>query len=141
MAVIFSVLWAYWAVTENGLGGFFSHIFGTKGVFNGLMKIFMILVFLFVGVLETVSILFRPVSLSLRLFGNIFAGENILEAMMRVVPSWLAWLPPLPFYFLELLVGLIQALVFTLLTAVFLRLICEHDHHDDEAHDHPKAAH
>jgi F-type H+-transporting ATPase subunit a len=100
----------------------------------------MILIFFFVGLLEAISILFRPVSLSLRLFGNIFAGENILESMMRVVPSWLAWLPPLPFYFLELLVGLIQALVFTLLTAVFLRLICEHDHEEHPADGH-KAAH
>lgn len=47
--------------------------------------------------------------------------------------TWLAWLPPLPFYFLELLVGLIQALVFMLLTSVFLKLICDHgDHHDEE---------
>jgi F-type H+-transporting ATPase subunit a len=142
MAVIFFVLWTYWALSENGLRGFVGHIFGAKGKFEGLMKVFMILIFLFVGVLEAISILFRPVSLSLRLFGNIFAGENILEAMMQVVPKWLAWLPPLPFYFLELLVGLIQALVFTLLTAVFLRLICEHDHSEEHAEDgHAKPAH
>ena len=67
------------------------------------------------------------------------AGENILENMMLVVGDnkWLAWLPPLPFYFMELLVGLIQALVFMLLTAVFLKLICDHgDHHDEEHKDH-----
>ena len=45
------------------------------------------------------------------------------------------WLPPLPFYFLELLVGLIQALVFMLLTAVFLKLICEH-HDEEHAEEH-----
>jgi len=57
--------------------------------------------------------------------------------MMFVVgdKQWLAWLPPIPFYFLELLVGLIQALVFTMLTGVFLKLICDHDH-DDEEHAH-----
>ena len=139
MAVIFFALWTYWALSENGLRGFLGHIFGAKGKFDGLMKVFMILIFLFVGVLEAISILFRPVSLSLRLFGNIFAGENILESMMHVVPNWLSWLPPLPFYFLELLVGLIQALVFTLLTAVFLRLIC--DHSEDHSEDHSKEGH
>jgi F-type H+-transporting ATPase subunit a len=82
-----------------------------------------------VGILEVVSIVFRPVSLSFRLYGNVFAGENILESMLMIVP-WLGWLIPLPFYFLELLVGLVQALVFMLLTAVFTLLMCEH--HDED---------
>jgi len=72
------------------------------------------------------SILFRPISLSFRLYGNIFAGENMLEAMARLVPG-LGWLIPVPFYFMELLVGVVQALVFMLLTAVFTMLICVHD--------------
>lgn len=137
MAVIFTLLWFYWAITENGLKGFLAHIFAPKGQFGGLMKVLMILVFLFVGVIEVASILLRPVALTFRLYGNIFAGENILENMMLLVgdAKWLAWLPPLPFYFMELLVGLIQALVFMLLTSVFLKLICEHDHSDeDHAH-------
>ncbi len=45
------------------------------------MKVFMIFVFIIVGLLEVVSILFRPVSLSFRLYGNVFAGENMLESM------------------------------------------------------------
>jgi len=76
--------------------------------------------------LEVISILFRPVSLSFRLYGNIFAGENMLDAMSKLVPGF-GWLLPIPFYFLELLVGLVQALVFTLLTAVFTLLICQHE--------------
>ncbi len=67
----------------------------------------------------------RPVSLSFRLFGNIYAGESTLEVMSRIVPA-LSWLLPLPFYFLEILVGIVQALVFMLLTAVFTLLIMEH---------------
>ncbi|MCW1883940.1 F0F1 ATP synthase subunit A [Luteolibacter flavescens] len=130
MAMTFAVLWFYWAFSENGAGGFFGHIFSPKGQFGGLMKIFMIVVFGAVGILELISIAVRPVALSFRLFGNIFAGENVLESMQMVVPKWLMWLPPLPFYFMELLVGLIQAVVFTLLTSVFLKLICEH--HDEE---------
>ena len=64
-------------------------------------------------------------SLSFRLYGNIFAGENMLETMATIVPG-LGWLLPIPFYFMELLVGLVQALVFMLLTAVFTLLICQH---------------
>lgn len=138
MSFTFALLWFYWAITENGLKGFLAHIFAPKGKFGGIMAVMMILVFGFVGVLEIVSILFRPVALSFRLYGNIFAGENILENMMLVVGNnkFLAWLPPLPFYFMELLVGLIQALVFMLLTAVFLKLICDHGDHHDEDHAH-----
>ena len=91
-----------------------------------------------VGVLEVVSILFRPVSLSFRLFGNIFAGENMLEAMAALVPPPIGWLVPIPFYGMELMVGLVQALVFMLLTAVFTLLICTHD---DEGHGHAKHEH
>ena len=85
----------------------------------------LVVVFFIVGCLEVVSILFRPVSLSFRLYGNTFAGENMLETMANVVPS-LSWLLPVPFYFLELLVGVVQALVFMLLTAVFTLLMCQH---------------
>jgi F-type H+-transporting ATPase subunit a len=88
----------------------------------------MVVVFFAAGLLEIVSILFRPVSLSFRLYGNIFAGENMLEAMSTMVPG-LVWsvLLPIPFYFMELLVGLVQAVVFMLLTAVFTLLICQHE--------------
>jgi F-type H+-transporting ATPase subunit a len=86
----------------------------------------MIVVFFAAGCLEVVSILFRPISLSFRLYGNIFAGENLLEAMSRLVPGF-GWLIPIPFYFLELLMGLVQALVFMLLTAVFTMLMCQHE--------------
>ena len=93
-----------------------------KGETTGPLKVLMIFVFLAAGLLEIVSILFRPVSLSFRLYGNIFAGENMLEAMSTMVPR-LGWLLPIPFYFMELLVGLVQAMVFMLLTAVFTLII------------------
>ena len=138
MSLTFAILWFYWAIKENSLKGFLSHIFAPKGNFKGLVIIPMIIVFGFVGILEVISILFRPVALSFRLFGNIYAGESILENMMLLVGNkeYLAWLPPLPFYFLELLVGLIQALVFMLLTAVFLKLICDHGDHDEHKEKH-----
>jgi len=131
MALTFALLWFYWAITENGLKGFLSHLFAPKGDFGGLMLVFMVPVFMFVGVLEVISIAIRPIALTFRLFGNIYGGEQTLETVMRLVPKYLAFLPALPFYFLELLVGFIQALVFMLLCAVFLKLICDHG---DEAH-------
>lgn len=134
LALIFTALWFYWALSENGLAGFLKHIFAPKGEFKGFMKLFMIVIFFVVGIIEVFSILLRPVALSFRLFGNIYAGENMLETMMTLVPKWMAFAPALPFYFLELLVGLIQALVFMLLTSVFLKLICDHGDDHEEAH-------
>lgn len=133
MSTIFFVSWIVWAIQANGFGGFILHIFGPKGNSKGFMKYFMILIFIIVGLLEVVSILFRPISLSFRLYGNIFAGENVLESMSNLVPS-LAPIIPIPFYFMELLVGLVQAMVFMLLTAVFTLLICSHG---DESHPEP----
>jgi F-type H+-transporting ATPase subunit a len=128
MALVFFACWIGWAVTEVGVKGFFKELFAPKGESSGLLKIVLAVVFFAVGCLEVISILFRPVSLSFRLYGNIFAGENMLETMAGLVPS-LSWLLPVPFYFLELLVGVVQALVFMLLTAVFTLLICQHEEH------------
>ena len=126
MAIVFFACWIVWALQANGVGGVLNHIFGAKGQTAGLLKVVMVVVFFLVGILEVVSILFRPISLSFRLFGNVYAGESMLEAMQLIVPK-LAWLIPIPFYFLEVLVGLVQALVFMLLTAVFTLLITQHD--------------
>ena len=126
MAMIFFLLWIVWAIQANGVGGFLLHLFGPKGETSGFLKILMIVIFFMVGWLEIVSILFRPISLSFRLFGNIYAGESILEAMSTMVPA-LSWLIPIPFYFMEILVGIVQALVFMLLTAVFTLLIAQHE--------------
>jgi F-type H+-transporting ATPase subunit a len=126
MALMFFALWIVWALQEVGIGGMAKELFGAKGETSGAMKPIMAVIFLAAGLLEIISILFRPVSLSFRLYGNVFAGENMLEAMARIVPG-LGWLLPVPFYFMELLVGLVQALVFMLLTAVFTLLICQHD--------------
>ncbi len=126
MALVFFACWLVWALREDGLVGFLKELFAPKGETDGLMKVVMVVVFFASGCLEIVSILFRPVSLSFRLYGNVFAGENMLDAMTTLVPH-LGWLLPIPFYFLELLVGLVQALVFMLLTAVFTLLICQRE--------------
>ncbi|PWU17535.1 MAG: ATP synthase F0 subunit A [Verrucomicrobia bacterium] len=132
MALVFFACWIIWAFREVGPIGFLLHLFAPKGDTTGALKLLMIVVFFAVGCLEVFSILFRPVSLSFRLYGNIFAGENMLEAMTKLIPR-LGWLLPIPFYFMEILVGLVQALVFMLLTAVFTMLICQHDEEGHEA--------
>jgi F-type H+-transporting ATPase subunit a len=140
MAAIFMLLWLVWALQSNGIVGFAFHLFGPKGESTGIVKYFMIVVFFLVGFLELLSIAFRPISLSFRLYGNVFAGENLLEAMSRTVqhPAWakamFSALLPVPFYFLELLVGLVQAFVFMLLTAVFTALICAHEEGPEKEH-------
>jgi F-type H+-transporting ATPase subunit a len=126
MALVFFACWIVWALQEVGLKGFFKELFGPKGETSGLLKVLMIVVFFASGCLEVISILFRPVSLSFRLYGNMFAGETMLETMSKMIPG-LGWLLPIPFYFMELLVGLVQALVFMLLTAVFTLLMCQHE--------------
>lgn len=126
MALVFFACWIIWALQEIGPWGFLKELFGPKGENTGFMKWMMVVVFFAAGCLEVVSILFRPVSLTFRLYGNIFAGENMLEAMSKMVPGF-GWLLAIPFYFLELLMGLVQAMVFMLLTAVFTFLICQHE--------------
>jgi F-type H+-transporting ATPase subunit a len=72
----------------------------------------------FVGILELVSEVAKMISFSFRLFGNVFAGEVLLVVIMTLVP----FIAPLPFFALELFVGFIQALVFAMLTTVFLKM-------------------
>ena len=136
MSMIFFACWIVWAFQANGMIGMFLHLFGPKGESTGPLKVLLIVVFFLVGFLEILSILFRPISLSFRLYGNIFAGENMLESMANLVPGF-GWLLPVPFYFMELLVGIVQALVFMLLTAVFTMLICMHE---DDGHGHGASA-
>ena len=126
MALVFFACWIVWALQEVGPLGFLKELFAPKGESRGLLRILMAFVFFAAGCLEIVSILFRPISLSFRLYGNIFAGENMMEKMAKLVPGF-GWLVPIPFYFLELLMGLVQAMVFMLLTAVFTLLICQHE--------------
>ena len=143
MSLTFFFLWTVWSLQALGPGGIAKHLFSGGDNGEGFMAIFMMAIFFFVGIIEVISIAFRPVSLSFRLYGNIFAGENILESMMVLIP-WLGWLLPLPFYFLELLVGLVQALVFALLTSVFTALMCAHHdegHGEDHGHGEHKHAH
>lgn len=83
-------------------------------------------IFLFVGLMELVSEFTKILSLSFRLFGNIFAGEVVLTTTSTQLFSFLV---PIPFYFLELLVGFVQALIFAILTLVFMVILTQKTGH------------
>ena len=79
----------------------------------------------FVGILELVSEFAKVLSFSFRLFGNIFAGEVLLAVMVFLIPVII----PVPFLILEVFVGFIQALVFTMLTTIFV-VVATEEHHE-----------
>ncbi len=72
----------------------------------------------FVGILELIAELAKILSFSFRLFGNVFAGEVLLAVILGLVP----FIAPIPFLGMELFVGFIQALVFSMLTLVFIKV-------------------
>jgi F-type H+-transporting ATPase subunit a len=76
----------------------------------------------FVGVLELISEIGKIISFAFRLFGNVFAGEVLLVVISALVPI----LIPMPFYGLEIFVGLVQALVFAMLSLVFYNIATQH---------------
>ncbi len=86
----------------------------------------------FVGLIEIVGEFAKIASLSFRLFGNVFAGEVLLASMAALV----AYVIPIPFLFLEILVGVIQALIFSMLLVVYFTIgATDHDHDEHEHHD------
>jgi F-type H+-transporting ATPase subunit a len=139
LAVVFMVVWFWISVRELGVWGSLVHIFGPKGGLEGALKYLLMPIFFFVGIIEVISIVFRPASLSLRLLGNIFAGETLLAEMgglgekvfgaTGIVAFLTSVAFPIPFYFMEILVGALQATVFTLLCAVYIKLSTTHEEH------------
>ena len=98
------------------------------------MKIFVAIIEFFVGLIEVFSEVAKMVSLSLRLFGNIFAGEVLLTVLASLIAGYGAFLIPLPFMLLELIVGVVQATVFSMLTLVYLTIATTDIHNHNEAH-------
>ena len=130
MALVAMIAWLFISLKVAGPKFFIWELFGNKADKKETPKavyILLIPIFLMVGVIEMVSIAFRPVSLSFRLYGNVFGGENLLTSMTGMAP----YLVPIPFYFYEVLVGVVQALIFTLLVAIYIGLMTNHD---EEAH-------
>ena len=134
LAAISMVMWLYLVLRFAGFKAVIFDLFGNKADRREMpapLYYFLFLIFFFVGLVEVISICIRPVSLSFRLFGNVFGGENLLHGTGFFVL----------FYVLELLIGLVQALVFTLLVSVYIGLICNHgdDHENHDAAGHEPA--
>ena len=136
LSVISFIAWTYFVLRYAGLKVLIFDLFGNKADKKEIgfpMWILLSFIFLGVGGIELVSIAFRLISLSFRLYGNVFGGENLIHSLGGLAPYVVPALAGL----LEVLVGLIQAFVFTLLSAVYIGLICNHEGgHADEHHAH-----
>jgi F-type H+-transporting ATPase subunit a len=131
MALVAMIAWLVISLKIAGPKFFIWELFGNKADKKETptaIYFMLIPIFLLVGVIEMVSIAFRPVSLSFRLYGNVFGGENLLTSMTGMAP----YLVPIPFYLYEVLVGVVQALIFTLLVAIYIGLLTNHE--EDHAH-------
>lgn len=135
LSLVHFAAWIFLILKYAGPKAILYDLFGNKADRSEVplvMYIFLSVIFVLVGFIEIISILFRNVSLTFRLFGNVFGGENLLHQMTSIFK----WGLPVPFYFLEILIGFVQALVFTLLVAVYIGLICNHgDEHEHEEED------
>lgn len=115
------------------VSGIATHILSIKtiGVKDYLSRYFSLNpVNLYVGILELIGELTKIISLSFRLFGNIFAGEVVLFT----VSGMFAFIFPIPFLLLEIIVGFVQALVFSMLTMAFMAILTTPHHAPEENH-------
>jgi len=120
MASIFFVMSLFWAVRYNGVLGFAKHVFGVKMQVNKWVYPVIALLFLFIGAMEVVSIMFaRPVALAMRLYGNVFAGESILDMIFHGKSLFWSILLSSGMYFYETFVCIVQAFVFAMLVVAF----------------------
>jgi F-type H+-transporting ATPase subunit a len=136
LAVVSIIAWLFLILRYAGPKFILKDIFGNKADRRDTPAAIyypLFLIFFAVGLIEIVSMVFRPISLTVRLFGNVFGGENLLHSMSAICQ----WGLPVPFYFLEVLIGFVQAFVFTLLVSVYIGLICNHG--DDHEHEHDSA--
>jgi F-type H+-transporting ATPase subunit a len=143
LALSFMLVWFVWTIREVGVMGFIKHNFGPKGLLElgtakgfvkaltMLLNAVLCLVFAGVGVVELISIASRALSLPMRLYGNIYGGESLVHAIMGFGPVTGTVFGVLA-YGMEILVGLVQAMVFMLLCAVYTQLSTSHD--EAEAH-------
>ena len=135
LSVLSFVAWTYFVLRYAGIKVLIFDLFGNKAdkkEVGMLMWVLLIPIFFAVGGIEVVSIAFRLISLSFRLFGNVFGGENLIHALGGIAP----YVVPAVAGLLEVLVGVIQAFVFTLLSAVYIGLICNHEGGHDDEHAH-----
>jgi F-type H+-transporting ATPase subunit a len=141
LSVLSFVAWTYFVLRYAGFKVLVFDLFGNKAdkkEVGMLMWVLLVPIFFAVGGIEVVSIAFRLISLSFRLFGNVFGGENLIHALSdpNTLGAFATYVVPALAGMLEVLVGVIQAFVFTLLSAVYIGLICNHEGGHDDEHAH-----
>ncbi len=133
MATIFLIMSLYWAIRYNGFFGLIKHIFGVKMETNKWLYPLFLLLFIFIGAMELLSVAFaRPVALAMRLYGNVFAGESILDMIFHSKNLLFTLVLSTGMYFYETFVCLVQAFVFAMLVVAFVGTLCT----TDESHSH-----
>lgn len=137
MALFVVITSHVWGLKTVGFVDHVSKFVNVRGIWRSLKKgpiAIMVAVIEFgVGLIEIVSEFAKVLSLSLRLFGNVFAGEVLITVMLGLFSFFL----PIPFLFLEVLVGVIQATVFAMLTLAYLTIATTpHEHEAEEEHKH-----
>jgi len=135
LSILSFLAWTYFVLRYAGIKALVFDLFGNKAdkkELSFLMWLMLGFIFLGVGGIEVLSIASRLISLPFRLYGNVFGGENLIHTLGGIAP----YVVPAIAGMLEVLVGLIQAFVFTLLSAVYIGLICNHDAGHDEEHAH-----
>jgi F-type H+-transporting ATPase subunit a len=146
LGVVVFIYVQYWGIRTNGLGGYVRHFMGpslgVKALGGKFPELFWLL-----GPIEIISELIKPFTLAIRLFGNIFGEDVILVVLAGLAGSLggaaFGFIPlQLPIIFLSMLTSLVQALVFAILTCIYLSLVTHHgpsDEHGveaDETHTH-----
>jgi F-type H+-transporting ATPase subunit a len=134
MAGIFLLMSLFWAVRYNGVWGLVKHIFGVKMETSKWLYPLFFLLFIFIGAMELLSVGFaRPVALAMRLYGNVFAGESILDMIFHGKSLFWSIILSSGMYFYETFVCIVQAFVFAMLVVAFVGTLCTHT---EEEHGH-----
>jgi F-type H+-transporting ATPase subunit a len=138
LAVTTVVVSHFAGVRAVGAFAYFSKFFNVRGIWKSLkhgpMAIVTAVIEFGVGLIEMIGEVAKTLSLSLRLFGNVLAGEILMGVMLGLV----SYVIPIPFMFLEILVGIVQATVFAMLSLVYL--IIATTPHGDHAEEHHQTA-
>jgi F-type H+-transporting ATPase subunit a len=122
-AVVIISVWVY-GIREKGPKGYFSHFLEPYPVLLPL------------NILEEIT---KPITLALRLFGNIFAG-GIMLALIGLIPAFAMWAPNLLWKLFDMFIGGIQAFIFALLTVLYFGMAgAKHDHGDEHGEEHEAA--
>jgi F-type H+-transporting ATPase subunit a len=109
LALMTFFLVEYFSIRKRGVGGFFKHLILVPPYFP----------------LSVIDELAKPITLSFRLYFNIFVGELLLSLIVVLIPTWLSWLPGAAWTLFSLFIGAVQAFIFTVLTVSYVAIATE----------------